>query len=224
MVGVRLVVELEPLTGGVAVGVELPVVVTAADVAVGPYVVVEPGVRVLKVVEMVVVLIVIALLEVVPEVVVKLSVGVVPEVVVDTGLVDIGDVVGVLTVAEVVVGIPAVVLWGVDTEGVGPEVVVLVVDAVPVNGVDIDGGDPVGLLGPEVVVVPGLEVVPCDPVGGLGILVVVVSWTGVSVTGVVLVDLEGVGPEVVVLGVDPVLVTSEVVAVTGLVDTGEVDC
>lgn len=74
MVGIRPVVELEPLTGGVALCVELPVVVTAVDVAVGPDVVVEPGGRVLKVVEVVVALIVIKLLEVVPEVVVKLSV------------------------------------------------------------------------------------------------------------------------------------------------------
>lgn len=216
MVGVKPVVE--PLTGGVVLCVELPVVMTAVDVAVGPDVVVETGGRVLKVVEMVVVaLIVIELLEVVPEVVVKLFVGVVPEVVVDTGLVDVGDVVGVVTVAEVVVGVllsvPTVVVGGVDTEGVGPEVVVLVVDPVTVNGVvDMGGCVPVGLLGLEVVVVPGVEVV------------VVVSWTGVSVTGVVLVDLEGVGPEVLVLVVDPVSVTSDVVAVTGLVDTGDVDC
>ncbi|RMC00217.1 hypothetical protein DUI87_22821 [Hirundo rustica rustica] len=159
----------------------------------------------------------IKLLEVVPEVVVKLSVGVVPDVVVDTGLVDAGDIVAVVTVAEVVIGVlisvPTVVGVGVDTEGVGPEVVVLVVDAVPVNGVvDTDGDVPVGLLGPEVVVVPGLEMVVGDPIGGLGVLLVVVSWTGVSATGVVLVDLEGVGPEVVVLVVDAV-------PVNGVVDT-----
>lgn len=227
MVGVRAVVELEALTGRVVLCVELPVVVTAVDVVVGPDVVVETG-RVLKVVDMVVVaLIVIKLLEVVPEVVVKLCVGVVPEVVVDTGLVDVGDVVGVVTVAEVVVGVlfsvPTVVVGGVDTEGVGPEVVVLVVDSVPVNGVVDTGCVPVGLLGPEVEVVPGVEVVG-NPIGGLVVLVAVVSWIGVSVTGVVLLDLEGVGPEVVVMVVDNASVTSEVVVVTGLVDTGDVDC
>lgn len=181
MVGVRLVVELEPLTGGVALCVELPVVVTAVDVAVVSDVVVELGGRVLKVVEVVVALIVITVLVVVPEVVVKLSVGVVPEVVVDTGLVDAGDVVGVVTVAEIVLGVlisvPAVVVGGVDTEGVGPEVLVLVVGVIPVNGVvDIGGGVPVVLLGPEVVVVPGPEVVVGDPVGRLGVLMVVLPW------------------------------------------------
>lgn len=40
----------------------------------------------------------------------------------------------------------------------------------------------------------------------------------------VLVDVGGVGPEVVVLVAVVVSVTSEVVDVTGLVDTGDVDC
>lgn len=37
-------------------------------------------------------------------------------------------------------------------------------------------------------------------------------------------DIGAVGPEVVVLVADVVSVTSEVVDVTGLVDTGDVDC
>ncbi|KAJ7404651.1 hypothetical protein WISP_144086 [Willisornis vidua] len=177
------------------------------------------------------------LLEVVPEVVVNVSVGVVPEVVTGTGLVDTdgtdavllgvvssedGPEVVVITMADDVAGVLRV-------ESVWSERVVLVVNSVSVTAevvavsgvVDIGGGVTEVLPGPEVVVLTG---VVCDPVGGLGVLVVMVSRVGVSVTGVVLVDVEGVGPEVVVLGVDVVLVTSEVVTVSELVDIGDVVC
>ena len=173
MVGGGLVVELEALSGVTVLYVELPAMVTALDVAVGPEVLVEPGETISEVVVVVVAVIVAKLLEVVPEVEVKDSVGVVPEVVTVTGLVDtdggdtgvlavgsgedgpevvvlmvvVGDPVGGLPVLVVAVSwldvsVTIVVLWGVDLEGVGAKVVVLVVDPVSVI--------------PEVVTVTGL--------------------------------------------------------------------
>lgn len=84
MVGGNLRVELEALNLVTVLYVELPGIVTALEVAIGPDTLVEPDERISELV--VVAVIVLELLEVVPEVVVKDSVGVVPEVVTDMGL------------------------------------------------------------------------------------------------------------------------------------------